>query len=207
MDFVKEQGQQIPQQEESQSVEEGKTPDDTQEYLTVAAKDKDVRKTTYLLAFLFVIGLLCLGIMIKKSTLQTAIASAVTTEESQIEAAIAQLTGVKSEMFSRLDEIVNKFYQFSDIPQVKVNELVKNPFKHQLAYGIDTLANIDQASADMQLLSIMRSGKDNASQCCMIDDKILYEGDSIRGFKVLRIGNNFVKLGLKGTELVLRLSE
>ena len=49
----------------------------------------------------------------------------------------------------------------------------------------------------------------------MIGDKILYEGDSIKGFKVRQIGDNFVKLesdpesnraGLK-TEIILRLSE
>ena len=56
-------------------------------------------------------------------------------------------------------------------------------------------------------------------KCCMIDDKILYEGDSIKGFKVRQIGDNFVKLeqetpndpnGGKGnsqTEIILKLSE
>jgi len=31
-------------------------------------------------------------------------------------------------MAGRMDEIVKKFYEFSDVVQVKVNELVKNPF-------------------------------------------------------------------------------
>jgi hypothetical protein len=46
---------------------------------------------------------------------------------------------------------------------------------------------------DMQLKSIIKmpAGQRN---CCMIDDKILYEGDLIKGFKVDRIVDNYVKL-------------
>ena len=70
-----------------------------QEYLTVATQGKDVRKSTILLGILFITGLACLGFMIKKSSPQTASAETVDIEEVQIEAAIARLTGVKSEMF------------------------------------------------------------------------------------------------------------
>jgi len=41
----------------------------------------------------------------------------------------------------------------------------------------------------------------------MIDDKILYEGDSIKSFKVSQIGDSFVKLESEGTEILLKLSE
>ena len=71
------------------------------------------------------IGLLCLWFMIKKSTPQTAAAAAVSTEEAQIETAIARLGGVKTEMFSRMDEIVKRFYELSGVSQVKTSELVK----------------------------------------------------------------------------------
>ncbi len=179
----------------------------TQEFLTVSAKDKDVRRTTFLLVVLFGAGLLCLGFMIKKSVPQT-LTAAVITEESQIEAAIAQLTGVKSEMFSRLDEIVGKFYQFSNVNQVGIDELIRNPFEHQISYDVETELDIGtEVNANMELLSIMKSGRDDASRCCMIGDKILYEGESIGGFKVRQIGDNFVMLESKNTELELRLSE
>ena len=56
----------------------------------------------------------------------------------------------------------------------------------------------------LQLLSIMQSDQGN---CCMINDRILYEGDSIRGFKVCRIGDSFVKLKYEDVEIVLKLSE
>ena len=205
----------------------GKRPADStketqeQEYLTVATQGKQVRKTTILLAVLFSIGLLSLWFMIKKSAPQTAAAS-VDTEEVQIEKAIKQLTGVRSEMFSRMDEIVKKFYEFSDVQQVPVGELLKNPF--ELERFLDTVMEtsdtgeespdieaermrqqrLRQQTKNLQLLSIMQSDQGN---CCMIDDRILYEGDLIRGFKVCQIGDSFVKLELEGVEIVLKLSE
>ncbi|MCH7557730.1 MAG: hypothetical protein IIB56_09780 [Planctomycetes bacterium] len=192
------------------------------EYLTVASHGKQVRKSTTLLAVLFIIGLLCLWFMIKKSTPKAASAAAGKTEDTLIETAIARLTGVKSAMFNRMDEIVGKFYEFSDVPQVKVNELAKNPFE------IETfLANLEEKpgaegkgneidanmlrqqqmrrkSRGMQLWSIMQSNQGNR---CMIDDKVLREGDSIKGFKVRQIGDIFVKLESNGMEIVLKLSE
>ncbi len=188
------------------------------EYLTVATQKKRTRKSTRLLAILFIIGMLCLWFMIKKSTPKAASAASVETEETLIETAIARLTGVKSKIFNRMDEIVKKFYEFSNVPQVKVNELSKNPFE------VETfLANLRKKpgageinakklwqqqirykSESMQLLSIMQS---NGRNCCMIDDKILYEGDSIEDFKVLQIGDSDVKLESDGVQIILKLSE
>ena len=189
------------------------------EYLTVASHGKQVRKSTTLLAVLFIIGLLCLWFMIKKSTPQAASAAAGKTEDTLIETAIARLTGVKSAMFGKMDEIVGKFYEFSDVPQVKVNELAKNPFELETfstklkekpgAEGNEIDANklgqqMRRRSQGMQLWSIVQS--DEGSRC-MIDDKILFEGDSIKGFKVRQIGDIFVKLESNGVEIVLKLSE
>lgn len=192
------------------------------EYLTVAAQGKRTRKSTTLLAVLFVIGLVCLWCMIKKSTPETASAATADTEQTLIETAIARLTGVKSEMFSRMDEIVKKFYEFSNVPQVKVDELSKNPFELEtflasLKRDTDSDGGDNKISAEllwqqqiklkskgMQLLSIMQSDHGN---CCMIDDRILYEGHTINGFKILKIGNNFVKLESEGVQIELKLSE
>jgi preprotein translocase subunit SecG len=188
------------------------------EYLTVSAQKKNVRKSTTLLAVLFIIGLLCLWFMIKKSTPKAASAGSVKTEETMIETAIARLTGVKSKIFDKMDEIVKKFYEFSDVPQVKVDELSKNPFEVETflanlrekpgAGEIDAKKLWQQQmrykSEGMQLLSIMQS---NGRNCCMIDDKILYEGDSIEGFKVLQIGDSDVKLESDGVQIILKLSE
>jgi len=188
------------------------------EYLTVATQKKRVRKSTSLLAVLFIIGLLCLWFMIKKSTPKAASAGSVETEETLIETAINRLTGVKSKIFNRMDEIVKKFYEFSNVPQVEVNELAKNPFEVETfsanlrkkpgAGEVDAKKlwqqQIRYKSKGMQLLSIMQSNQGN---CCMIDDRILYEGDSINGFKVLQIGDSFVKLESDGVQITLMLSE
>ena len=125
---------------------------------------------------------------------------------------------VKSRIFGRMDEIIKKFYEFSDVPQVKVNELTKNPFEVKTflanlrekpgAEEIDAKKlwqqQIRYKSEGMQLLSIMQSNERN---CCMIDDRILYEGDSIKGFKVLQIGDSDVKLESDGVHIILKLSE
>jgi preprotein translocase subunit SecG len=190
-----------------------------EEYLTVSAGGRNVKKTTSMLVALFVIGLISLGFMIKKSTPQTAAASDADAE-SRIEAAIARLTGIKAEMFSRMDEIVEKFYEFSDVQQVHVNQLAKNPFQHELLWtdlkkgpevDDDMLRQqrLRKQAQMLRLLSIIRSEQGN---CCMIDDKILREGDYIKGFRVSQIGQNFVKLELErnqtdNLQIVLKLDE
>jgi len=185
------------------------------EFLTVASHGKQVRKTTKLLAVIFIIGLLCLGFMIIKSSPDAASAANDQTEQTKVETAIARLTGVKTQMFNRMDEIVNKFYEFSDVPQVKVNELAKNPFELDTASGNSGIENkpdaralwqqqLKQNSKGMQLWSIMQTHQGNR---CMIDDEILAVGDSIRGFKVIQIGDKFVKLESDGVQIELKLSE
>jgi hypothetical protein len=186
---------------------DGSEPRDEQ-YLTVAAHEGRTRKSTILLAVLFIIGLLCLGFMIKKSTPKAAFATTVDTEETQIETALARLTGAKTEMFSRMDEIVKKFYEFSNVLQVEVSELVKNPFTLELfqvikkeepkveeAPKVDLAMvwrqEIQRKANDLQLLSIMQSDQ---GKCCMIGDKIVSTGDSVDGFEVRMIGDDLVKL-------------
>ncbi|MDD5327175.1 MAG: hypothetical protein PHY02_05095 [Phycisphaerae bacterium] len=198
-------------------------PGTQQEYLAVEARNKNVRRSTMLLAVIFILGVLSLWFMIKKSSPQTAAASQKQPgiEGARIEMAIAQLVGGRSEMFGRMDEIVKKFYEFSDVRQVKAEELMKNPFKHEVLLG-DLKEQSDAEKGDfdinaqmrqeqlkqqiksMQLLSIMKTGTNN---CCMIDDKILYEGDSIKGFDVRKIGDNTVLLESDGVEVILKLSE
>ncbi|MHC4573479.1 MAG: hypothetical protein ACYS76_05025 [Planctomycetota bacterium] len=203
-----------------------------QEYLSVATKSKSVRRTTCLLAVLFGAGLLCLLLMIKKSAPRKAGAGVVSSAETQLEEAIGRLTGIKSEVFGGMDEIVDKFYEFSDVRQVKVNELAKNPFEHD--EFLDSLNNTPDGTDEnldpdaeamrrqelmrharhLQLLGIMRSEQGN---CCMIDDKVLYEGDLIGGFRVCQIGNNFVRLELgrdgpyqtqsDNVDIILKLAE
>jgi preprotein translocase subunit SecG len=191
-----------------------------QEYLTVASHGKAARKSTTILAVFFIIGLVCLWFMIKKSTPEAASATEAVPEETQIETAIARLTGIKSEMFTSMDEIVSKFYEFSDVLQVKVEELTKNPFQFELFQSknkapvvekpidVDPQAiwerQIRQKAKDMHLDSIMQS---DMGKCCMINNKILYTGNSIDEFKVKQIEDDQVMLESGGVEIVLTLSK
>ncbi|MHC4708514.1 MAG: hypothetical protein ACYS8I_15685 [Planctomycetota bacterium] len=184
----------------------GESPD--QGYLTVAEHGKRTRRSTVVLAVMFVAGLCCLWFMIQKSTPQSASAAGDDAEGTKIESAIARLTGVKSEVFGRMDEIVRKFYEFSDVLQVQVGELSKNPFRLELFLAdaaeentgmgeVDVEAlwkqQIRQKAENLGLSSIMHSESDRGN-CCMIGSSILYEGDSVKGFKVRQIGDDFVKL-------------
>jgi hypothetical protein len=170
---------------------------------------------------LFVIGLVCVLFMIKKSGLRTATADVGNTEDTEIKTAIARLTGVRSEVFSRMDEIVKKFYEFSDVEQVDVNELAKNPFKREMLFGnlsqisigrggpdvgaeVIRQQQLRQRAKDLQLLSIMKSEQ---GKCCMLDDRIVSVGDSIKGFKIKQISDSFVLLESEGVQVILKLSE
>lgn len=187
---------------------------ETQEYLTVAANSKSLRMSTILVAILVAIGLLGLGYMIRKSQPQAASAQSGNDEQATIEAAISRLTGVSSEMVSRMDEIVNKFYEFSNVFQVGVSELRKNPFEVEVFMGAvkenAATAQDDAAKAalirreklqkraeGLILLSVMRSDEGNA---CMINDRILRKGDLIEGFVVTEIAGDSVELAWNGSD-------
>ncbi len=182
---------------------------------------KSLRRSTILVAVLVAIGLVCLLFMIRKSQPQAASAKQSAGDEKKIEAAITRLTGVRSEMVDRMDEIVQKFYEFSDVFQVKVSELAKNPFHvegvAQSAKGETVLPQDPQAQAEqirrekmqqqaatLRLLSVMRS---DSGHSCMINDEILRQGDIIEGFTVARIGDSFVELTWSSERILANASE
>jgi preprotein translocase subunit SecG len=187
----------------------GVEPSQEEKFLTVAAHEGRTRRSTILLAVLFIAGLLCLWFMIKKSTPSAAMATTTgPTEEAKLEAALARLTGFKSEIFNGMDEIVKKFYEFSNVLQIQVSELAKNPFsseffmrnkkeesKVERAPQMDMATiwreEIQKKAEALQLVSVVQSDQ---GTCCMIGDKILREGDSIQEFKVQQIGDDFVKV-------------
>lgn len=185
--------------------------DDSRQYYTVSDKKQQLKHSTYLLIGLFVIGTLCLWFMIKKTTPSAASAAqpvANQNEQTQIEAAIARITGVRSQMFSGLEKIVKKFYEFANVEQVNVNELSKNPFRTDDGFGklkpSDKQSLMAVAKSELDLLTIMGGEK---GYCCMINDKLLYEGDTIRGLTVIKITDKFVTLQGGETHLVLKLED
>ena len=202
-----------------------------QPFITVATNSRLVRRSTTVLAVLLVAGVLCIWFMVRKTSPQGADAALTDVNEADIAAAIYRVTGAKEVMFGKMDEIVNKFYEFSRVLQVEVNELVKNPFELEMflaslegdinqAVQVDPAVirrrKIEQKAEALSLLSIMRSDQ---GSCCMINNKFLYQGDSIDGFRVSEIGSDFVKLfwdskddsaasmGREKVEIILKLSE
>jgi len=186
-----------------------------QDFLTVASRDNKIKRGTIVLVILFAAGLFCVLLMIKKSSPSTAMG--LTNEESRIESAIAQLTGLKLGIGGRIDQIVRRFNQFSDVKKLQIEQLQRNPFVREKYFpasglspegagseaGTEALnSELARQAESMQLFSIMHSDEGN---CCMIDDKVLYEGDKIGGFEVCRISQFAVELCTDGMKFVLRI--
>jgi preprotein translocase subunit SecG len=214
LSFMREQGTGDASANQTKNAGQPKASEDTGslEYLTVATTSKSLRKSTILVAILVSIGLVCLGFMIRKSRPQAALAKQADEEETKIEVAIGRLTGASSEMISKADQILKKFYEFSGVHQVHVNDLAKNPFeveafakdlKSEVSPQADAAAEMalikrqrmKQRAGSLSLLSVMQSGQ---ASSCMINDKILRRGDTIEGFVITRIGSDCVELTWRG---------
>jgi preprotein translocase subunit SecG len=216
LSFMREQGagEASANQTKSGGQRQAKGPEDagSLEYLTVATTSKNLQKSTILVAILVAIGLICLGLMIRKSRPQAAAARQADEEQTKMEVAIGRLTGISSEMISKADQILRKFYEFSGVLQVQVGDLVKNPFevevfakdmKSEVAPKADAAAeaalvkrqHLKQRAGSLSLLSVMQSGQ---ASSCMINDKLLRQGDTIEGFVITRIGSDSVELAWRG---------
>src|SRR3990172_3024 len=211
LSFLREQGvDDLPAEKDAGA---GKTSEGSQEcnqdFIAVSTTPGGVRRSTVVLAVLLAAGLVCIWFMVKKTTPQSAGAASSDANSSDIEQAIARITGAKTEIFGKMDDLVGKFNEFSDVPQVDVNELVKNPFELDTFVAGPTaevgavaqVMQVDhqavrrqkaQEQADkLNLLTIMQSEGKNS---CMIDSRFFYEGDSIGDFTITQVAGNFVKL-------------
>jgi hypothetical protein len=218
LSFMREQGARDPSPNQTKGTgpQHPKTSEDagSLEYLTVSTSSKNARQSTIVVAILVAIGLICLLWMIRKSQPQMASAKQGDEEQTKIEAAVSRVTGISSEMVSKMDQILTKFGEFSNVLQVEVNELVKDPFEVEvfakeqepsttasaLDAGLQAAAfrrqNIKQRAATLGLLSVMQSGRANS---CMINDQLLQKGDMIEGFVITQIGRDFVELVWRGS--------
>jgi len=177
-------------------------------YLAVSADGKKAHKSTIVFLVLVGLGLAAVLFMIKKGVPQAAIAQSQDSEQAQIDKLIERLGGVRTEMSDKVDEIIKKFYEFSNTSQVTIDQLVRNPFKTARLLGGNQgeyLRLPGTRNGNMQLLSIMRTGEYGEKFCCMIDSKILYVGDSIGEFKVVKIADNTVELQSSEGKLLLKL--
>jgi hypothetical protein len=185
----------------------------TEDYLTVSNNSQKVRKSTTAVAVLFAIGALGLWLMVKKTTPAAANAEP-SQNQVQLETALAQLDSMKAEMDSQMNSVSGRFYQFNNVDQVEVEELKKNPFiRGEIGGGAGTSGAGDQRleqiqqeaqilSMGLELWSITATPK---GICCMIDDKVLYQGDTYRNMTVKSITEKIVTLEYKGTDVELKM--
>jgi len=187
-----------------------------EDYLTVSGHSKKLRQSTLLLIVLFGVGVLGVWFMIKKTTPAQA-ATPAAEEQAQLEAAIAQLNGMQSEVNTKMDSVVNRFYLSSNVGQISVDELKKNPFKLEqnasTAVDDETLNRnkrmlledkIRRAATGLQLWSVTETPR---GICCMINDKVLYVGDSINGLTIKSIDNKIVELEQDGISIQMKMDE
>lgn len=179
-----------------------------QEYLMPADNTKFAKQGTLILIVLFLVGGASVFLMIKKVVPSHAEA-ADQTGNVQVQTAIAKLDIIRDQMYSKLDQVADKIYKFSSVEQVPSDALVKNPFVHvNLVSDNQTAQKYVQEKIKKQnrwkLWSIMESEQ---GRCCMINNKIYYEGDVIDNMTVVQIGQKAVVLEGGGDQMVLRMSQ
>ena len=181
----------------------------SEDYLTVSGQSQKVRRSTMILAVLFAVGALGIWLMVKKTT--PAAANAETSENQvQLETTLAQLDSMQTE----IDSVAGRFFHFNNVDQVGVEELKKNPFiRGEMDYissssGTGTQQH-EQARQEAQVIamglelwSITATPK---GMCCMIDDKVLYQGNAYRNMTVKSITEETVTLEYKGIDVELKM--
>ncbi len=217
LSYLKEGQSKIPAVEASSQENGTEAPSLQNDFLTVSGHTRKLRQSTIMLMVMFAVGALGVWFMIKKTTPASA-AAAAAEDQTQLEAAIAQLSGMQTEMNTQMDSVVGRFYQFSNIGQIHVDELQKNPFKREVAAGqagsdedrrrqeqLRLMQDkISRTAQEMQLWSITSTPR---GVCCMINDKILYVGDEINDLTVSHIGTNTVDLTYEGLSIQLKMDE
>ena len=182
-----------------------------QDFLTVSGHGKKLRQSTLTLVVFFVVAALVVWFMVKKTTPAAAVAAA-NEDQTQLDTALAQLNSMQTEMNTQMDSVVGKFYQFSNVEQVEVSELKKNPFKRELPdaenMGENELSylreKIQQQASKLELWSITSTPR---GVCCMINDKVLYEGEKLDGMTIRKIGKKTVFLERDGVSVELAMNE
>ena len=209
LSYLKEdQGDQNNQIQSNENLAEGDQSQAKQEYLMPSNNTALAKQGTMILMLLFAVGAGSVFLMVKKVVPAQAQA-ADTTQQTQIETAIAKLSGIKNNMNGKLDKIAEKIYSLSNVNQLATNDLVKNPFIHSSASSIGAAdAQLTEQehtkTVNYKLWSILQSDQ---GTCCMINNKLLYEGDKIDNMTVIKIGKKTVQLASEDETIVLRISQ
>jgi hypothetical protein len=187
------------------------------DYLTVAGHGQKLKQSTMVLCVLFAVGAAAVWFMIKKTSPVTASAASAQ-DQLQIEAALAQVEKMKTQMDTEMNTVVGRFYQFSDVRQISVDELKKNPFRREVkAKGAASTATdealaarqqqklLSEAQQETQKLELWSITSTPRGMCCMIGEKVLYTGDRIGEMQVESIYPKRVVLNYKGIPVELAI--
>jgi preprotein translocase subunit SecG len=181
-------------------------PDPDATFLTVSGRDKSVQKSTAFVTALFITASIGLVLMAKKSHVQSTGATPAKDSQAQIEMAINRVTGVSSDMTLRMDEIVQKFSEFSDVSQVKVAELNKNPFELVITHAEKDIKDeivpqdaqvkslLKQLDVERKALSLISIIQSESNTSCMINGVFVKVGEPVNGFVVEKIQADHVQL-------------
>ena len=183
-------------------------------YLKPAAHAKNVKQGTIILTILFLAGAAGIWWMIKKSGLSEA-QGAAGEEASQIDKALAQLTTFQEEINTQMDSVASRFSQASELGQITVTDLKKNPFRQE--YSLEqpaedmsesqTIMRKEEMQRRAGLLKLWSITARETNSCCMINDKVLYVGDSIQGFVVKDILSDRVRIVYEDIVVDLKTEE
>ncbi len=175
-----------------------------QDFLVPSSSGKKVKYSTVILGVVFLVGAALLFFMITKFGPGEAKAG-LSEDELKIESAIAKLSGSKVAINDRMNNIVDRISSLSEVEQVSVDELKRNPFK-QDSDGVDvgSFSESDISASGLRLWSVMES---SGEKSCMINERLYQVGDRVGNYTVKRIGEGFVELTAGQMVLVLRMSK
>jgi preprotein translocase subunit SecG len=182
------------------------------DYLTVAGHEKKLKQSTIILMAVFVVGALGVWMMIRKAVPSVAAAAQKKDEVAEIEMAVAQLNGMQNEVNSQMKNVTARLNHLSEVGQIAVEDLRKNPFMREEPsdrMNADSPAQKqfleEQArrnAAVLQLWSITASPR---GARCMINDKLLHPGDKIEGFSIKEIRTASVIVEQNGIQVELKM--
>lgn len=209
LSFLKD-GQTIPAVAEVEGQNSGEASLTKQDdYLTVSGHGKKLKQSTMLLIGLFVIGGIGVFLMVKKATPAQAVAAGAKDEQVEIESAIAQLNGMQTEMNSQMRNVTGRLNHIKELGQIDVSELKKNPFMREemsMDLGSNTQARQEMARRQASTYTLWSITSTPKGPCCMINDTVVYQGDTIGNFTVKQINKETVTIECDGVSVELKMN-
>jgi len=179
----------------------------SQDFLVPSSSGKKVKYSTMILGVVFLVGAASLFLMIKKIGPADAQAG-LSQDDLKIESAIQKLSGSKAAITGKMNAIVDRISRLTDLDQVSVEDLKRNPFVLDNSFGgVDVSDLIDKkrtGDEGLSLWSIMDSGD---QMRCIINGRAYNVGDQVGDYSVKSITDKYVELDAGESVLVLRISK